>query len=184
MKKSIIILTTIILFVLPQIISSQNNTFVPADFTVPDTLENQHFRIRMLSVNDVVKDYDAVMTSLSHLQEMFLPIWNWPTEDLSFEQDLIDLGWHQKEFQMRNSFAYTVVSLDESQVLGCLYIYPSKKADFDAEIYMWVRQSEVANGLDSILFNSVNKWIEKEWPFKKPAYPIRELSLEKWKSMK
>ncbi len=184
MKKSILILTTIILFVLPQIVISQSNSFVPADFKVPDTLENEHFRIRMLTVNDVVKDYDAVMTSLSHLQEMFLPLWNWPTEDLSFEQDLIDLGWHQKEFQMRSSFAYTVVSLDESQVLGCLYIEPSKKADFDAEIYMWVRQSEVANGLDSILFSTVKKWIDNEWTFKNPAYPIREISLEKWMSMK
>ena len=184
MTKSSIILAIIILCVLPNVVLSQNNAFVPLDFKAPDTLENQHFRIRMLTVNDVVKDYDAVMTSLSHLQEMFLPIWNWPTEDLSFEQDLIDLGWHQKEFQMRSSFAYTVVSLDESQVLGCLYIHPSKKADFDAEIYMWVRQSEVATGLDSILFNTVKKWIKNEWTFKNPAYPIREISLEKWKSMK
>ncbi|HNP19197.1 MAG TPA: hypothetical protein PKL31_12230 [Fulvivirga sp.] len=184
MKKSIILLITIILFALPQIVFSQNKTFVPADFIVPDTLENQHFRIRMLTVNDVVKDYDAVMTSLSHLQEMFLPIWEWPTEDLSFEQDLIDLGWHQKEFQMRSSFAYTVVSLDENQVLGCLYIEPSKKSNFDAEIYMWVRQSEVVKGLDPILFNTVKKWIENEWTFKNPAYPIREISLEKWISMK
>ena len=81
-------------------------------------------------------------------------------------------------------FEYTVVSLDESQVLGCLYIEPSKKADFDAEIYMWVRQSEVANGLDSVLFNTVKKWIDNEWTFKNPAYPIREISLEKWMSMK
>ena len=183
MKKSIFILTTIIVFVLPQIVFSQNELFVPADFKVPDTLENEFFRIRMLTVNDVVKDYDAVMTSLDHLQEMFLPIWNWPTEDLTFEQDLIDLGWHQKEFQMRSSFAYTVVSLDETQVLGCLYIDPSIKADFDAEIYMWVRQSEVANGLDKILFDTVKKWIESDWPFRNPAYPIREISLEEWKSI-
>ena len=169
---------------LPQIVFTQNKTFVPAGFIVPATFENQHFRIRMLTVNDVVKDYDAVMTSLSHLQEMFLPIWEWPTEDLSFEQNLIDLGWHQKEFQMRNSFAYTVVSIDESQVLGCLYIEPSKKSDFDAEIYMWIRQSEVANGLDPILFNTVKKWIENGWTFKNPAYPIREISLEKWMSLK
>ena len=183
MKKLIIILTTTALFVLPQIAFTQSDSFVPQDFIVPDTLQNEHFRIRMLTVNDVVKDYDAVMTSLSHLQEMFYPIWNWPTEDLTFEQDLIDLGWHQKEFQMRSSFAYTVVSLDESHVLGCLYINPTKKAEFDAEIYMWVRQSEVANGLDAILFTTVKKWIESEWPFKNPAYPIREISLDKWKSI-
>jgi hypothetical protein len=94
MKKSRIILTAFIIFVLPQIVLSQNNTFIPVDFVVPDTLENEHFRIRMLSVNDVVKDYDAVMTSIEHLNKMH-PTSKWPTKDLTFEQDLIDLGWHQ-----------------------------------------------------------------------------------------
>lgn len=166
-----------------QLTVAQNNPFVPGDFEVPDTLENEHFRIRMLTVNDVVKDYDAVMTSLAHLQEMFLAKWNWPKADLSFEQDLIDLRWHQKEFQMRSSFAYTVVSHDESQVLGCLYINACRKADFDAEIYLWVRESELENGLDSILFSTVKKWIKNEWTFRNPAYPLREISLDKWKSM-
>lgn len=183
MKRLIIILTTIILFVLPQIAFTQSDSFVPKDFKVPDTLQNEHFRIRMLTVNDVVKDYDAVMTSLSHLQEMFFSIWNWPTADLTFEQDLIDLGWHQKEFQMRSSFAYTVVNLDESQVLGCLYIYPTKKAEFDAEIYMWVRTSALENGLDTILFDTVKSWISIDWPFEKVAYPGREIDWTEWDSM-
>ena len=91
---------------------SQNSLFVPKEFDVPDTLENQYFRIRMLTVNDVVKDYDAVMTSLDHLQKMY-PLSSWPTKELTFEQDLIDLGWHQKEFQMRRSFAFTVTTLNE-----------------------------------------------------------------------
>lgn len=184
MKKSIIILTTIILFVLPQIVLSQNNSFVPEDFMVPDTLENEHFRIRMLTVNDVVKDYDAVMSSIDHLQGVFGPNSSWPSKDLSFEQDLIDLGWHQKEFQMRSSFAYTVVTLDESQVVGCLYIFPTKKGDYNASITMWVRSSEVDNGLDAILFDSIKKWISEDWPFQLVAYPGREISWEQWKAMK
>ena len=183
MKNNIITLTTLMLIVLPQLLFSQNIPFVPNDFEVPNTFENQHFRIRMLTVNDVVKDYDAVMTSIDHLQEMFLPIWNWPTKDLSLEQDLIDLGWHQKEFQRRSSFAYTVVSLDESQVLGCLYIDPCDKSSFDAEIYMWVRESELANNLDSILFSTVKEWVKGNWPFINPAYPIREISLENWNTV-
>ena len=171
------------LIVLPQLLFSQNKPFVPNDFEVPNTFENQHFKIRMLTVHDVMKDYDAVMTSIDHLQEMFLPIWNWPTKDLSLEQDLIDLGWHQKEFQRRSSFAYTVVSLDESQVLGCLYIDPCDKGSFDAEIYMWVRESELANNLDSILFNTVKEWVKGNWPFINPAYPIREISLGNWNTV-
>jgi len=137
----------------------------------------------MLTVNDVVKDYDAVMTSLEHLQTMY-PSSGWPTKDLTFEQDLIDLGWHQKEFQRRTSFAYTVVNLDESQVIGCLYINPTTKSNYDASITMWVRTSVLDKGLDSILFTSVKDWIKKDWPFNKVAYPGREISWEKWKSMK
>jgi len=175
MNKIIVILTAFVLMALPQIICVQKNPFVPPDFKVPDTLQNEHFRIRMLTVNDVVKDYDAVMTSIEHLKEMY-PSSSWPSKDLTFEQDLIDLGWHQKEFQMRSSFAYTVVSLDESQVLGCLYINPTTKADYDASIAMWVRASEVDNGLDSILFDLVKNWISNEWPFKNVAYPGREIN--------
>ena len=147
-----------------------------------NSLKNEHFSIRMLTVNDVVKDYDAIMSSIKHLKEMF-PVSNWPSKDLTLEQDLIDLGWHQKEFQMRSSFAYTVVSLDESQVLGSLYINPTSKADYDANIDMWVRASEIDIGLDSILFDSVKKWISEEWPFQKVAYPGREIKWEDWKSM-
>ena len=55
--------------------------------------------MRMLTVNDVVKDYDAVMTGVEHLRTVW-PSGTWP-DGLTFEQDLIDLGWHQKEFQRR-----------------------------------------------------------------------------------
>ena len=58
------------------------------------------------------KDYDAVMTSVDHLQSVLQS--SWLSKDLTFEQDLIDLGWHQKEFQKRTFFAYTVMNLDES----------------------------------------------------------------------
>ena len=37
--------------------------FVPPDFQVPARLEAAGFHLRMLTVNDLVKDYDAVMSS-------------------------------------------------------------------------------------------------------------------------
>jgi len=104
--------------------------FVPDNFEVPAVLETERFRLRMLTVNDVVKDYEAVMTSKEHIHDIWGP--GWP-EGLTLEQNLIDLGWHQKEFQRRRSFAYTVVALDESRVLGCVYIYPTRKEGYDAD---------------------------------------------------
>jgi hypothetical protein len=92
-------------------------TFVPKDFEVPAGFETPDFRVRMLAISDVVKDYDAVMTSVQRLQKVFSPSGRWP-KGLTFEQDLVDLGWHHKEFQMRRSFAYTVMSLDEALCWG------------------------------------------------------------------
>ena len=160
--------------IIDAIMPYMSKTFVPKDFQVPEKLETATFRLRMLTVNDVVKDYDAVMTSIDHLQGVFGPNSKWPSRELTLEQDLIDLGWHQKEFQRRRSFAYTVMNLDESQCLGCVYLDPSKNEAVDAEIYLWVRQSEFEKGLDPILFSAVRDWIAKAWPFKNVLYPGRE----------
>lgn len=157
---------------------------VGKDFQIPEILETERFRLRMLTVKDVEKDYDAVISSIEHLQGVFGAISRWPSADLTLEQDLIDLGWHQKEFQKRTSFAYTVMNLDESECLGCVYIYPSTKEGFDAEVYMWVRKSAYDAGLDPVLYVSVKEWIQKKWPFEKVAYPGREIAWDKWQSLK
>jgi len=44
----------------------------------------------MLTVRDVVADFEAIRDR---------------APGLTLEQNLIDLGWHQKEFQTRRSFA-------------------------------------------------------------------------------
>ena len=154
--------------------------FVPSDFKVPTVLECEFFRLRTLTVNDLVKDYDAVMTSREHLLGVFGPNSDWPPEDLSLEQDLVDLGWHQKEFQIRSSFAYTVVSLDDSRVLGCVYIFPTSKSGFDANITMWVRSDVLSKGYNELLFRAVSEWVASDWPFKNPGYPGRSITWEEW----
>lgn len=157
--------------------------FVPADFEVPAKLETSEFRLRMLTVNDVIKDYDAVMTSIDHLKGVFGPNSTWPSKELTLEQDLIDLGWHQKEFQMRSSFAYTVMTPDESRCIGCVYIDPGSKKNYDAEVYLWVSKSAFDKGLDPILFKAVKNWIETKWPFSRVAFPGRQIDWADWQAL-
>lgn len=152
--------------------------FVPRDFQVPVVLETADFRLRMLTVHDVVKDFDAVITSVDHLKTIW-PGGKWP-EGLTLEQNLIDLGWHQKEFQTRRSFAYTVVSPSEHTVKGCVYIEPTRKRGYDAEIHLWVRQSELENGLEDRLYDVVQKWVATEWPFENAAFPGRSINWDSW----
>jgi hypothetical protein len=155
--------------------------FVPKDFEVPETLETDEFRLRMLTVNDVVKDFDAVATSVEHLGTIW-PGGKWP-EGLTLEQNLIDLGWHQKEFQTRRSFAYTVVSLSEETVKGCVYIEPTRKVGYDAEVYLWARQSELAGGLEGRLYEAVREWVARDWPFRRVAFPGRGIAWEAWSTV-
>ena len=155
---------------------------VPQDFNVPQVLETERIRLRPLTIHDAVKDYAAVMESETRLRTVFRENGQWP-EGLTLEQNLIELGWHQVEFQSCTSFAYTVVSLDESRVLGCMYIYPTRKAGYDAEISMWVRQSEVESGLDEHLFETVRNWISRQWPLKNPGFPGRLISFADWRNV-
>ena len=149
-----------------------NSSFVPEDFEIPEELETEKFRLRMLSVDDVEKDYEAVIESRELLHRQFGG--PWPREGFTLEENLKDLERHQQEFLDRERFAYTVVSLDESKVLGCLYINPPDKKSNKPYAVMWVRQSEFEKGLDEILFQTVKKWINSYWPFDDFAFPNRE----------
>jgi hypothetical protein len=155
--------------------------FVPADFDVPQTLETAEFRLRMLTVSDVVKDYDAVMSSVDHCKTIW-PGLGWP-EGLTLEQNLIDLGWHQKEFQLRRSFAYTVVNPSESLVLGCVYIEPTNRRGYDAVVYLWARQSELHSGLEDRLYGAIKEWLRDLWPFVQVAFPGRDITWKAWKAI-
>jgi len=126
-------------------------------FDVPAGLEHERFRLRMLSVDDVVKDFDAICSRVDRegvAQEPFVA---------TIRENLVDLGWHQKEFELRRSFAYTVVAPDESQVLGCVYLFPSET--HDVRVRLWVRRSAWEDGLDPALEQAVRDWLERDWPF-------------------
>ncbi len=140
-------------------------SFVPAGFDVPAGLEHERFWLRMLSVDDVVKDFDAINDMVDRNGERQPPFV--PTLRLN----LVDLGWHEKEFRIRRSFAYTVVAPDESQVLGCVYLNPSDT--YDARVKMWVRRSAWEEGLDPVLEEAVREWVASDWPFERVDWAER-----------
>lgn len=97
--------------------------FVPKEFIIPEVLETGEFRLRTLTVHDVVKDYDAVI------------------------------------------------------------IDPTYKRGYDAEVYLWARESELAGGLETRLHDAVKSWIAKEWPFKTVAFPGRDIVWDAWRAI-
>ena len=158
-------------------------SFVPSDFEVPERLEPEGFVIRPLTIHDAVIDYDAVMTSIDTIRDTYWRAPGWPFDDLTLMQNLIDLAWHTKERQFRTSFAYIPVTPDDMVELGCIYIDPSAREGFDADVQMWVRSSEAETGFDERLYRTVKTWIAEAWPFDRVAYPGREISREEWDAL-
>lgn len=148
--------------------------FVPKSFEVPDPVVLDGFRLRHLSVDDLEEDYAAVMESVNELQGVFGEYSHWPSPDLTERQDLVDLGWHEKEFQRRSSFAYVVEDANTQKYLGCLYLYPSRKGEKDADVYMWLRTPEYSDERMKTLWGLVEEWL-KSWPFENLHFPTRKI---------
>ena len=153
---------------------------MPIDFEVPESFVTDLYRLEILTPKVTELDYDAVMSSKERLRNVFGENTEWPKDDMSLEKNTEDLTRHEKEFKIREAFAYTVLTLPSDKCIGCVYIEPTIVREFDCEVYLWVRDSEIS--LDNHLYKSVYNWLLSSWPFKKIAFPGREISWADWKS--
>ncbi|MER5419610.1 GNAT family N-acetyltransferase [Streptosporangium roseum] len=143
-------------------------------------MEHERFHIRPITIHDTVRDFDAVMSSAARLRESFPGGGGWPLDDMTLEENLIDLAWHQKEALLRRSFNYAVMSPDGSRQLGCVYIDPPEKRGADADVSFWVRTGEEGTGLDEELERVVRAWMREAWPYASVRWPGRDISWEEW----
>lgn len=141
---------------------------VPPNFPVPASLAHAQFRLRMLAATDVEADYEAVMASRERLRSGSPH--GWPREGFTLAENLADLERHEREFQQRQAFAYTMVNPEDTRVLGCVYINPpAGDGPHDAEVYMWVRD-EHHPALTRPLYEAVDEWLREAWPFRSVRY--------------
>jgi hypothetical protein len=152
---------------------------VPGGFVAPTRLDGEGFHLRPLRAADVVKDFAAVVETEKRLIGFMDPKDTWPA-GLTVEENLVDLGWHEREFTLGHSFAYTVMNDGEGRVLGCCYIYPSDRPEYDAMVFYWVREAEYRSSLDRRLGDALRAWIERSWPLRRVAYPGRDIPWQQW----
>jgi hypothetical protein len=106
----------------------------------------------MLSVTDVAKDFAAINQRVR--PDGSADAWS----ETTFLENLADLGWHEVEFKIRRSFAYTVLRPDDSEVIGCVYLYPPQDEGRDVDVKLWVTRKAWEEGLDAKLERVVRDW--------------------------
>jgi hypothetical protein len=118
------------------------------------------FTLKALSIHDLERDFSAIMESAADIKAAN-PGSRWP-EGLTKEKNLIDLAWHQREFEARRSFAW-VIENSGGEYLGCLYVYPSIAGEKSADVLWWWRTGAVVSH-DSFR-NLLLEWLTGDtWP--------------------
>lgn len=159
-----------------------SNNFIPNNFSVPTSFVTDLYRLEILSPKIAKLDFDAVITSKERLRGVFGECTDWPNDNITLEDNIKDLKRHEHEFISKEAFAYSVLTLKSDKCLGCLYIEPSLSEEYDSEVYLWVRDSEIK--LDKILYKDIKDWLKERWPFKNVIFPGREITWGKWKYLR
>jgi len=145
-------------------------TFVPDDFEIPLERRTASFVLRPLADEHNERDHDAWMSSIEHIRATpGYPDGSWPHE-MSLEDNARDIRRHMDHFAERKGFTYTVLSSDERDVVGCVYVYPGAE-DGTAHVQSWVRASHAH--LDAELWHEVSSWLADSWPFERVDYEAR-----------
>ena len=147
-------------------------TLVPDDFPVPTAAELAGIALRPLGLNDLMPDFEAVIESRERLIGLFSRSDPWP-EGLTLHQDAVDLGWHEKEFQRRTSFAWGLWR--GADYLGSSYIYPDPSGDLDALAVHWIRSAAVSTA-EPAFSRAWRSWITDRWPFARVGFASPEES--------
>jgi len=146
-------------------------SFVPDDFEPPVALDGPGFRLEPLTGEHNARDHAAWAGSMEHIHRTpGFQQGNWPHE-MTLDQNLADLIRHDKDFQTRRGFTYTVLDPDDD-VVGCVYIYPPAGDPGAANVSSWV--TEARADLDAPLYHAVSEWLERDWPFPRVEYGARD----------
>lgn len=144
--------------------------FVPAEFAVPTEVTFGEMRLAPLGPEHNDADFAAWSSSIEHIRSTpGFPDGSWP-RPMTLEENLRDLERHAEDFRLRRGFTYTVLDAT-GDVIGCVYIYPSKNEHVDAQVQSWVRVDRAA--LDRPLYEAVGAWLRRAWPFASIEYDER-----------
>ncbi|MFJ4779346.1 N-acetyltransferase [Streptomyces sp. NPDC088762] len=143
--------------------SDEQQRFVPDGFEVPTTLLGDGFRLEPLGAEHNERDLAAWSGSIGHIRATPGFGRNWPPlEGMSAEANLADLVRHAQDFAERRGFTYSVLE-GETEVIGCLYVYPGKEQPERVQVSSWVRADRAH--LDVPLYEAVSRWLREVWPF-------------------
>jgi hypothetical protein len=153
-------------------VTSPDQPLVAPGFAVPQSPTTDRFRLEPLGPQHNASDHAAWTSSIAHIRATpdFADS-SWPPPGgMTLEANLEDLRRHAEDFEQRVGFTYTVLSVADDDVIGCVYIYGSRH-ESGVDVRSWVRADHAS--LDAELYRVVSDWLARDWPFERVEYKPR-----------
>jgi hypothetical protein len=136
-----------------------------AQTALPRTADLGDYRLSPLSPAQVDEDFAAVTGSARVLRGHFGD--DWP-DGLTREENLIDMGWHEREFTTRRSFAW-IIRDPGGTYLGCAYLYPEPGMRGHGKVVTWMCDTPGRRILLAAFNTAFDTWLR---PFLPEGYAV------------
>jgi RimJ/RimL family protein N-acetyltransferase len=158
------------------------------DLRPPGALRGPDFLLRPITLDDVERDFAAVIASRDDLR-----LWEqsgWPADDFTVEDNRRDVADLVERHTAGRAFTYAVTDADDTDNVGCVYVFANDAGflaraertplgdgawdDLDALVYFWVRTDLRQTGLDARVLAALRPWFAREWSLSTVAIVAHE----------
>jgi hypothetical protein len=143
-----------------------------------DEYQDTTFKLVKLAPSVASQDYEVVMRNQVRLRAFFKGIMDWPKTLMTLADNIESLAHHQREFEQREAFAFSVFKVSSGLCIGSVYIDPSRSIEYDCELYFWLDEKELR--LEQQLATTVCGWLRQAWGLSRIALVGREIALKVW----
>jgi virginiamycin B lyase len=157
----------------PLAYATKKAAFVPETYLHPGPPKIGEYVWNILDPSILDQDYQALMDRAGRAGPM----------TLTKAQDYAELKRHEWEFLNNTAFSWGILTPDKKLQIACVYINPSPKQGYDATVRLWVTKQGAEAGLEPQLEASVREWVKTKFPFKKVAFPGRDIPMEEWNAL-
>ncbi len=96
---------------------------------------------------------------------------DWPADNMTIEDDTIDLARHYRQFLDNKAYAFAVLSPDRRKLIGCVYLFPVRQNLSSVKIHYWVAENLAGTGPDKALLAKILTMLPN-WGFKSAELPF------------
>ena len=153
---------------------------LPEGFSPPAELVFVDLNATPISRHDLADDVRGINSSLDLIRQTRGG--NWPTRDVTEEENYVDLVWHECEHRDGHSYTYVTRNADGGY-LGCIYLYPlgrrvpltQQLMEHDVDVSWWVTEKAYENGWYDTVYAALQEWVHQRFPFQNPYYSNVEI---------